>query len=81
MNPNEYQKLAARTLWGSDKMPQLTPHEIEIIWNAMGIAGEAGEIVEHVKKGIFHKHGIDREKLAKELGDLQWYLAALATAQ
>ena len=50
-----------------------------VIWNAIGLAGEAGEVCELVKKGIFHQHGLDREKLAKELGDCLWYIAALCT--
>ena len=49
------------------------------VWNAIGLAGEAGEVAEHIKKGVFHQHGIDREKLAKELGDVLWYAAALCT--
>jgi NTP pyrophosphatase (non-canonical NTP hydrolase) len=50
-----------------------------IVWNAIGLAGEAGEVAELVKKSIFHRHGIDRSKLEKEIGDCLWYLAALCT--
>lgn len=81
MTPNEYQQRAARTLLDAPNF-ELTDEEVMIIWNASGLAGEAGEVLEIIKKGIFHRHGLDdttREKLIKELGDVQWYLAALCT--
>ncbi len=45
---------------------------------ALGLAGETGEVVEMVKKHLFHGKELDREKLGKELGDVLWYLAAAA---
>ena len=78
MNANEYQTLAARTLIDRPDF-KVTNEDIMIAWNAIGLAGEAGEIMELIKKGIFHQHGLDREKMHKELGDLCWYLAALCT--
>lgn len=41
-----------------------------LIWTAIGLVGEAGEVAELVKKGVFHRHGIDKEKLKNELGDV-----------
>ena len=32
-----------------------------------------------VKKGLLHRHGLDRDAVIKELGDVMWYVAALAT--
>lgn len=48
--------------------------------NALGLAGEAGETVEMVKKHVFHGKPLDREKLKKELGDVLWYVSQLAAA-
>jgi len=45
---------------------------------ALGIAGEAGEVADAVKKEIFHGHTSDREALKKELGDVLHYVAGLA---
>lgn len=45
---------------------------------AMGIAGEAGEVADYIKKIVFHSHELSREKLAEELGDVMWYLAYLS---
>jgi NTP pyrophosphatase (non-canonical NTP hydrolase) len=78
MNANEYQVLAGRTLIDRPDF-EPTDEDIMIAWNAIGLAGEAGEISELVKKGIFHQHGLDKRKMFKELGDVLWYVAALCT--
>lgn len=78
MQPTEYQRLAARTLIDGPDFT-IPDNDIMIIWNAIGLAGEAGEVAELIKKGIFHQHGLDRDKLAKELGDCMWYIAAICT--
>jgi len=74
----DYQLQAARTLITAPTQP-LTDAETMIIWNAIGLAGEAGEVVDHIKKAIFHRHGLDTAKVQEELGDLLWYVAGLCT--
>lgn len=44
---------------------------------AMGLAGEAGEVIDLVKKHQHHGVELDREKLKKEAGDVLWYLQYL----
>ena len=78
MEANDYQKLASRTFRGTVDF-EVSPEDQSIIWHALGLVGEAGEVAETVKKGILHQHGLDREKLTKELGDVCWYIAALCT--
>lgn len=46
----------------------------------MGLCGESGEAIDIVKKWLAQGHELDREHLAKELGDIAWYLAETATA-
>jgi NTP pyrophosphatase (non-canonical NTP hydrolase) len=46
--------------------------------NAMGLAGEAGEAVDLLKKIMFHGKLASKDALAKELGDVLWYLANVA---
>lgn len=75
---NKYQKQAARTLIDSPDFDLLNT-ELMIIWNAIGLAGETGEILDHIKKGIFHEHSLDRDHLKEELGDVMWYIAGLCT--
>lgn len=73
MNANDYQQKALRTAGASH------PEEL-LINGVMGLNGEAGECIDIVKKYLFQGHEIDREKLAKELGDVAWYLAVTAHA-
>lgn len=74
MNINEYQKLAMTTL-----NPKLKKEEV-LINSVMGLCGESGEAIDIVKKWFAQGHELDREHLAKELGDIAWYLAEAATA-
>ena len=78
MEAKQYQKLAARTLIDAPDF-EIPDSEIMVVWSAIGLAGEAGEVAELAKKGVFHRHGIDKEKFKNELGDCLWYIAALCT--
>ena len=46
----------------------------------MGLAGESGEVIEKVKKSVYHGHPLDLEDAAEELGDLLWYVSTLCSA-
>ena len=59
--------------------PELSPKDV-LINGVMGLCGESGEAIDIVKKWLAQGHDLDREKLAKELGDICWYLAETATA-
>ena len=74
MTINEYQKNALRTANKS-----LTPFE-QLVNGIMGLNGEAGECIDILKKHLFQGHELDREHIAKELGDIAWYLALSADA-
>lgn len=75
---NDYQKEAARTLIEVPDF-EITPGQVMLSWNALGLAGEAGEVADLVKKSVYHQQGLDREKLIKELGDVCWYLTAICS--
>ena len=47
---------------------------------ALGLSGEAGEVTDYIKKVLYHGHKLDKSVLCKELGDVMWYIAALADA-
>lgn len=53
------------------------------IYPTLGLAGEAGEVAEKIKKVIRDKGGVvddeTRELIKKELGDVLWYVSQLAT--
>ncbi|GHO85363.1 MazG nucleotide pyrophosphohydrolase domain-containing protein [Dictyobacter formicarum] len=40
----------------------------------LGLTGESGEIADSVKKALFQGHDIDAVHIAKELGDVLWYI-------
>ena len=71
---NEYQSLALRTL-----NPALSEKDV-LINGVMGLCGESGEAIDLVKKHLAQGHPLDREALARELGDVAWYLAETAHA-
>ena len=73
MTIREYQDLAMRTL-----NPELSRKDV-LINSVMGLCGESGECIDIVKKWLAQGHELDKQKLAKELGDVAWYLAEAAT--
>lgn len=73
MNFDDYQKRAARTRNHDLSLTEATAQ------SGLGVAGEAGEVADLVKKILFHGHPLDREKIREELGDVLWYVADLAT--
>jgi len=56
------------------------PERMKIVYPALGLAGEAGEVADKVKK--IYRDGRDeaefKGEIAKEIGDVLWYCAALA---
>ena len=49
-----------------------------VLYAAIGMCGEAGEVSELIKKYAYHEHTIDTEHLARELGDVLWYVTYMA---
>ena len=74
MEINDYQRLAMTTL-----NPALDKKDV-LINSVMGLCGESGVAIDIVKKWLAQGHELDRARLAKELGDVAWYLAEAATA-
>ncbi len=82
MEINEYQKMALETA--------MYPKEYKTIYPALGMNGEAGEVADKVKKvlrdfvvvrdgsGSIVLPEDKREELAKEVGDVLWYVATMA---
>lgn len=59
------------------RLKPLESVEADMIHCALGIAGEAGEFVDAVKKHVIYGQPLDRENLIEELGDLRFYMAAM----
>ena len=72
MNFNEYQNLARSTA--------VYPEEHKVVYPALGLCGEAGEVADKIKKTIRGDSSLVNVtgSIADELGDVLWYLAILA---
>lgn len=71
-NLNNYQMQA--------KKFAIYPEHMKVVYPALGLAGEAGEVADKVKK-IYRDDRTDARflaEIAKEIGDVMWYCAALA---
>lgn len=79
MTFDEYQKQAISTLTDDHAYGDLSP---KLLAQILGLVGESGEVAEKVKKLIRDKQGkiteADRQELLKELGDILWYINAVA---
>jgi NTP pyrophosphatase (non-canonical NTP hydrolase) len=73
LNADKYQELAMRTRNSPTKTKAL-------ITGALGLAGESGEVADHIKKWYDQGHELQVDKVIDELGDVCWYVALMATA-
>jgi NTP pyrophosphatase (non-canonical NTP hydrolase) len=71
MTANEYQRQRA------EDNGEVPFEEARVLYS-LGIAGEAGEVADYMKKVIGHGKEFDRTKLVDELGDVLWYVSQLA---
>lgn len=72
MDIEQYSKQALRTTESG-----LSPTD-QIINAVMGLSGESGEIIDYIKKALFHNKPCDPVVLVKELGDCLFYMNWLA---
>lgn len=74
MTLDQYQEAALATA--------IYPRDYGLIYPALGLAGEAGEVADKIKKTIRDHGGVfdaqAREAIMLEVGDVLWYIAALA---
>ena len=72
MDIKEYQEKSLRTvntrLTYKDQLSNL----------CMGLCGETGEVVDYIKKGMYHGHILSNNKLIEELGDIMWYISNIS---
>lgn len=72
-----YQRSAART--ARDHHDFSDPRHTRIAVASMGLAGESGELIDALKKWVAHGHELNLSHVEKELGDILWYVAEIAT--
>jgi len=74
MNLSNYQKLIYRAI------PEHTSDKDEILHWSIGLAEECGEVMSVIKHHFYGGEELSKEELAKEVGDVLWYLSTLCTA-
>ena len=89
MQVNEYKDLALRTessvrssledLGINGYIPDLR-HKFRLLHAALGLATEAGELIDMLKKHIFYGKQIDLLNAQEEIGDSMWYIALASDA-
>jgi NTP pyrophosphatase (non-canonical NTP hydrolase) len=83
MTLNEYQTHANETAIYGEKVDRLLGADHRFVYVALGLASEAGEVANKVKKILRDQDGvIDDERktiLVDELGDVLWYVAQFAS--
>ncbi len=81
MTFKDYQKIAITTEL-MERNAQLNAADPAFVAKLLGLVGEAGEVAEKFKKIIRDHGGIvtneDKQEIAKELGDVLWYVSALS---
>lgn len=62
---------------GGDILTELTPEKCNLWHMATGVAGEAGELLDAVKKHVAYNKLLDIKNVIEELGDLEFYMEGL----
>ena len=72
--------VAAISKPGADIRASLTDQEAHVIHMLLGIAGEAGELIDAIKKAAIYKKPLDIGNVREELGDIEFYLQGIRNA-
>lgn len=73
---DKYQRQASETF---KEHSSLSAEQSRLLNWAMGLSGETGEVEEVIKHAVWGSEPLDKMQLAKELGDVLWYLTAICT--
>src|SRR5690606_17230583 len=81
MTFDEYQKQTV-TFELMTRAQDMKAHEPAMVAKLLGLVGEAGEVAEKFKKIVRDREGVitdnDKKDIAKELGDVLWYVSVVA---
>lgn len=80
MNVTHPELVTALAKPGADIVASLTAEDAHLLHMAVGIAGEAGELLDAIKKVAIYRKSIDYANVIEELGDLEFYVEGLRQA-
>jgi len=62
---------------GDEIAQELSGLDAHILHMAVGVSGEAGELIDAIKKAVIYRKDIDIKNIIEELGDLEFYMEGL----
>lgn len=81
MNYDEYSKFVDSCIKpGQQIKDSLSPEQTHLLHMAVGISGEAGELLDAIKKHTIYQKPLDVENVVEELGDLIFYMQGIINA-
>lgn len=81
MNDQDYERwVMSKAKDGGIIASNLTATNAHLIHMAIGISGEAGELLDAVKKAVIYNKPLDIDNVIEELGDLEFYMAGVRYA-
>jgi|TARA_Y100000310_G_scaffold161131_1_gene161057 hypothetical protein len=77
-SPEDEQRLSDYAEFVNDMLVVFDIDSEDMRYPSLGLAGEAGEVIEHIKKYYYHNNkAISYEAIVKELGDVRFYYQLL----
>lgn len=81
MQPKDYPEFVQKLCKpGHEIAQQMTGNQAHLLHMAVGVAGEAGELLDAVKKHVIYKKQLDITNVIEELGDLEFYMQGIRNA-
>jgi len=65
---------------GADIISEMTAQQAHLLHMAVGVSGEAGELLDAVKKHVIYGKPLDFDNMIEELGDLEFYMNGVRQA-
>lgn len=65
---------------GEQILKEMTPEQMHLLHMAIGVSGEAGELIDAIKKVSIYQKNVDIANVIEELGDLEFYMEGIRSA-
>jgi len=71
------QMVSALKKSGNDIVKTITGTQADLLHMAVGVVGEAGELIDAVKKHVIYGKELDRDNMIEELGDIEFFMEGI----